>query len=59
MKFVFVEDGAISFLVVAIQIRFSRGLPAPYMIRIEEVVVNEFEDSDTIRSRDNCCYYKL
>ena len=59
MKFVFVEDGAISFLVVAIQIRFSRGLPAPYMIRIEEVVINEFKDSDTIRIRDNCCYYKL
>ena len=59
MKFVFVEDCTISFLVVAIQIRFLRGLPASYMIRIEEMVINEFKDSDTIRSQDNCCYYKL
>ena len=50
MKFVFVEDGTISFLVVAIQIIFLRGLPDSYMIRIEEVVINKFEDSDTIRS---------
>ena len=57
MKFVFAEDRAISFLVVAIQIRFLRGLPAAYMIRSEEVVINE--DSDTIRSRNNCCHYNL
>ena len=44
-------------LVVVIQISFLRGLLAAYVIRSEEVVINE--DSDTIRSQDNCCHYKL